>query len=525
MRYAVNAEEMKRIDQYTVEKTKIPAVLLMERAAIEVTIAMKQVIQKQDRILAVCGMGNNGGDGIAAGRILYLQGYQVAILFVGDEKKVTEQTKLQLEIARNLDIPMEHVNHLAEYNVIIDAVFGVGLSRPVTGEYAELITGINKARCSSDILWEQNRRRVFAVDIPSGISADDGSAMNIAVRADMTITFGYHKLGLLLHPGADYAGEVIVADIGFPKVAERSVQPGAFYYEQKDLKRIPARHNYSNKGTYGKVLIIGGSKGMSGAPCLSARAAYKTGVGLVKILTSYENRNIMQTVIPEALFAAHDDICLTPEERRKRISESLNWATVIVIGPGLGNSESARELLFQVIREAKVPVILDADGLNILAKEMDDRGLTGKDRLAYLDLFLKEGTIVTPHMLELSRLLGVDLNEISRHLIDTAAVCSSHSKLVYAIKDARTVVTIQEKLYLNTSGNHGMATGGSGDVLTGVIAALIAQGMSPDEAACLGVYLHGTAGDAAAKEKGAYSMMAGDIVNAIEIILKNVVNL
>ena len=510
MKYAMNSESMKGIDAYTVETVKIPALVLMERAALETVKVMKKSIQREDRILVVCGPGNNGGDGVAVGRILFLQGYHVALLFVCEEKAFSSQMRVQAEIAKNLGIPVENNNKLVEYNIIIDAIFGVGLTRPVEGIYAAIIQDINRSSCIK-----------YAIDIPSGISSNTGNIMNIAVRADYTITYGYMKQGLLLYPGAGFAGEITVADIGFPEMALREYLPDTFYYDREDLNLLPARTAYSNKGTYGRVLVIAGNKGMSGAAYLPAKAAYRTGAGLVKVLTSSDNRNIIQTLLPEALFSAYDPDGRNRQEWLDDLNASIGWASAIVIGPGLHKSEQMEELLKLVFQLSTVPVIVDADALNILAEGLDREGIsTPKDRLNRLELMLPEGTVLTPHLKELSRVTGLPLAEVADNLIDTARQCSYNSKLIYVMKDARTLVAGAGKLYINLSGNNGMATGGSGDVLTGIIAALIAQGMKAYEASCLGVYVHGLAGDAAAEEKGTYSLMAGDIIEGIDRVLK-----
>lgn len=343
--------------------------------------------------------------------------------------------------------------------------------------------------------------------------------MNVAVKADHTITFGHQKTGLLLYPGAEYAGEITVADIGFPQEATVKANPDTFYYEKHDLGLLPSRKKYSNKGTYGKVLIIAGSKGMSGAAYLSAKAAYRTGAGLVKILTSEANRIIIQTSLPEALFSAYDEEGLNIDQRSQKLVSELQWASVIVIGPGLGQTKTAQELVETVLRKAEVPVILDADAINLISKKLNCN--QAKGRLSELSFLLKENTILTPHLMELSRLTGMTVTEIADNLIDTARQCSYNNKLIYAIKDARSVVSQAGRYYINVSGNNGMATGGSGDVLTGILGALIAQGLEPYDAACLGVYLHGLAGDEAARDKGTYSMMASDIVNSIGNVIKH----
>ncbi len=513
MKYSVDSTGMKRIDEYTINKLGIPAMELMERAASALVERMLLRISKSDRILIICGPGNNGGDGVAAARLLKQKGYSVAIALLVEEEKCSKQMKAQLLMVEEMNIPFENCNKLSEYNVIIDAIFGVGLAREVAGSYEAAIRLIN-----------EGKHLVYAVDIPSGINADNGREMNVAVRADETVTFGYCKHGLLLYPGAEYAGKVTVADIGFPEEATLQISPDTFYYETADLNRLPARCNYSHKGSYGKVLIIAGSKGAAGAAILCAKAAYRSGAGLVKVLSSEHNRIILQSQIPEALFSAYDEEGLDADEKQQKLLKDLSWATVIAIGPGLGIGNTSAELLETVIRKATVPVLLDADAINLVAKKLDDKATEGKsnglrERLNRIAELLPSGTILTPHLLELSRLIGIPVADITHNLIDTVLQCSYNNNLIYVAKDARTIVSSNESRYINCSGNHGMATGGSGDALTGIIAAFVAQGMEPFGAACLGVYVHGLAGDEAAKAKGTYSMMAGDIVDSIEKVL------
>jgi len=508
MKSVLNSTEMKAIDEYSIVTQGIPQEVLMERAANEVVTVMKQHIKREDHILVVCGPGNNGGDGVAAGRILYLQGYHVALLFIGEEQKASIGFQRQLQIAKNLGIPMEHSNKLCEYNIIIDAIFGVGLSRVVTGIYEEIIGQINALKAT-----------VFAVDIPSGICADEGRVMNFAVRANYTITFGYLKIGLLLYPGADYAGEIKVVDIGFASLSEVNIKASTICFDPEDLSLLPIRSNYGNKGTFGKVLVIAGSKGMSGAAYLSAKAAYRTGAGMVKILTTQDNRVILQSILPEALFEAYDDSSVDEVKRKESICANLKWADVVIFGPGIGRSQMAASLLQIVLDNRNTPLILDADGINLLAEELDREDSSNYYRHKLLHSKLNGQIILTPHLLELSRLMGYPISSIVNNLVDTAFQCSYNNNLIYAIKDARTIVTQADQCYINITGNNGMATAGSGDVLTGIIAALIAQGMTHYKATCLAVYLHGLAGDEAAKRKGKYSLMAGDIVDHIETVL------
>jgi NAD(P)H-hydrate epimerase len=558
MKTIVNSAQMKAVDDYTIEKVGIPAFVLMERAALSVVSQVKKHADKQDRILAVCGTGNNGADGIAAARILALEGYQVRILLVGEEDKASPLAKQQLSIARNLSLTIDNNIVIAEYTIIIDALFGIGLSRDITGVYRDVIEKINSGAYT-----------VFSVDIPSGLSADTARPMGISVKADYTITFGLNKLGMLLYPGCEYAGSVTVADIGFPQIAVDAVNSHCFIYDDTDLVKLPKRKNYSNKGTYGKVLVIAGSKGMSGACYFSAKAAYRMGAGLVKVMTASENRIILQSQLPEALMYTYEEAPFSYPVINEIIDE-LNWADVIVIGPGIGISDNSKRLLEVVLSNVKVPLILDADGINLLTRQINmleqlhmqnthiqseykltdmqksifdkiceekaslhgkdssplfefmQKGNNGKsdissefDRIALITACLPKYTVLTPHLKELSRLLNIPVPEIAEGLINTADRCVTNNNLIFAIKDARTIVAFQNERYINITGNNGMATGGSGDVLTGIIAALIAQGMDPKDAAKLGVFIHGLAGDKACEKKGEYALMASDIIDAL----------
>ena len=503
MKYIVDSDKMKNIDNYTMEVIKVPSLVLMERAAMEVVYKIKQEIQKEDRILVVCGPGNNGADGVAAGRILYLQGYHVAILLLSKRERCSEQMKLQLTIAENLGLNIDNSRSFNEYNIIIDAIFGIGLYKPVEGSIAEAIREIN-----------QGNFKVYSVDIPSGISANTGRVMNIAVKADYTITFGYMKQGLLLYPGADYAGNITVADIGFPDRALQSIRADTFCYTLEDLRLLPKRRNDGHKGTFGKVLVIAGSEGMSGAAYLSAKACLKMGAGMVKVLSAIENRNIIQAILPEALFASYD----TDES----ILAAISWADVIAIGPGLGRNRRAEKLIDLVLNsQQKARLVIDADAINIIADRLDAGDYVSiGSRIDAIAGILPTNTILTPHPMELSRLISAKIDDISMNVFDIANQCSYNNKLVYVMKDARTIVSQSGKKYMNNSGNNGMATAGSGDVLTGIIAGLLAQGMEAFEAASLGVYIHGLAGDAAKERLGTYSMMAGDIADAVSEVLQ-----
>ena len=507
MKQIVNSSEMKEVDKHTIEEIGIPSMVLMERAALSVVEELEKKVKKTDRILCVCGTGNNGGDGIGVARMLHQKGYQVTVCILGDKAKCSDETKQQYQIAKKIGVRFEDKKETKEYTIIVDAIFGIGLTRDVDGIYKDFIEQINK-----------EKHFVCAVDIPSGICGNTGMVRQTAIKADITVTFGYWKIGLLLYPGAEYAGKVIVADIGFDKV-DINTEFEKFLYDKEDIKRLlPKRKAYSNKGSYGKVLIIAGNKNMSGACFLSAKAAYRTGAGLVRIVTPEENRVIMQTSLPEAVLDTYRGETL--KEDCIRIKRYIEESDSIVIGPGMGRGLEAEQLLQLVIENSKVPTIVDADALHLLVKL---GRITPYQKEKPCEWNLPEHFILTPHRKELAMLLGnqTTVQEICDNLLSILSSCSN-SPNILVLKDARTVVLKEKQCYVNTSGNDGMATAGAGDVLTGIIASLAGQGLSPFYAATLGVYVHGLAGDKMSISKGKYSLLAKDIVEGIIGVLSDI---
>lgn len=508
MERVISGTDMKLVDRYTIEEIKIPSLVLMERAAYEIYVGIKNLINHDHNIIIVCGVGNNGADGLALARILITEDIKanIAIMVLGDEDNATDEFKLQREILFDkLKCDKISVSDCAErsdifehYDIIIDAIFGIGLKRDVKGKYAAVIDSINTARKNKGVY-------TVSIDAPSGIDTDTGAVMGTAVNADMTVTFGVNKKGLILYPGAEYAGKVIVKNIGFPQDSfDRGFQYG-FYYTKTDLRRIPERCSYSNKGTYGKILVIAGSKDMCGAAYMSAKSAFRTGAGLVKIFTVDENKETLQKMLPEAIISTYNK----DNPDMETYKSQLDFADVIIIGPGMGTGSYQCDLVREVLNTKK-PVVVDADALNNISLNDD------------LRMFYHEKCIITPHVGEMSRLTHIPVNGIKTDLQRTAEEYAAENGIVCVLKDARTVISDRNKnIYFNMSGNNGMATAGSGDVLTGIIAGLAAAGADIYEAACLGTYIHGLAGDTAAEKKGAHSMMATDIIDEIENVIKS----
>ncbi|MCM1238634.1 MAG: NAD(P)H-hydrate dehydratase [Lachnospiraceae bacterium] len=487
VRYLVTAEEMKAYDRNTTERIGVPGMVLMERAALA---ALEYLLKRWEKgsALILAGVGNNGGDGLALARLLAEKGWQTEVWCVGDKEKATEQWKSQRHILDSYPVRFSSVPERNEYTIMVDALFGAGLSREITGEYARAVEE-----------FQERRGFKLALDIPSGVDADTGKVRGTAVRADATVTFGFQKRGLGLYPGCDLAGEIVTAHIGITERSFFGREPETFTFAGEPESLLPERAGDGNKGAFGKVLLAAGSVNMAGAAVLAAKAAYRTGAGMVKVISPEENRTILQTAVPEALFG-------TPWE----LSESLEWADSVIIGPGIGKSQSAMSSLRQVLKYGRKPLVIDADGLNLLAEDgglrqlLEEQGAKGRS------------VVLTPHVGELSRLAGVPVPELKQSLLTHGKGLAERFHVIVTAKDARTFVCREQgSAYLNLCGNSGMATAGSGDVLAGITGTLLAQMEDAFTAAALAVYLHGRAGDAAAAQKGRRGCMAGDIAEAL----------
>lgn len=490
MQLWVNAAQMKAADQYTIQKLGVPSLELMEHAAQACVQVLEDEKVDLSHVCVVCGSGNNGGDGFAIARILQNNRYSVETFCVGNPEHYTEETQEQMHRLRECGgkitygMPQED-----SYSVIIDAVFGVGLSRKVEGRYRQVIEQMNRMRGTK-----------FAVDIPSGLSATTGCILGCAFKADYTVTFQLKKIGLELSQGRTMAGRVIVPDIGISTDSICEDQE-IVRTAGKDIyrKMLPDRPEDSNKGTYGRLLVIAGSKGMAGAAYLNAHAAYMTGAGLVRIYTSSDNREILQTLLPEAIVTTYE------EYNKEELLSLLTWADSVCIGSGLGMSRLSEKILKTVIEYVKVPCLIDADGLNLLAENKN-----------YLNQMAERRFVITPHMKEMSRLTGTPVEELKADRIQILKDFISRYRITCVLKDSRTLIASEEKgIRMNLTGNSAMAKAGSGDVLAGVISGWMVQGKEAEDAAELGTYIHGLSGDLAKFEKGVYSVMARDLIEYI----------
>jgi len=489
MKYLPDGGQMKAADKYTIDELGVPSLSLMERAARACVEEIKRREAVLSHVCVVCGSGNNGGDGLAIARMFLEEGVRATAVMAGNLSHLTVEAAHQKQLFEEAGGVLDDEFKEDEYSIIVDAVFGVGLSREVSGKYRTLLDKMNQAA-----------GRKMAVDIPSGVSADTGAVMGTAFQADYTVTFQAQKLGLVLYPGKEYAGEVITADIGIsekPFAEDKKTACTPDFSEYKSM--LPGRMADSNKGTYGRVLLIAGSKGMSGAAYLNALGAYRIGAGLVRIYTAEENRVILQGQIPEAIITTYD---FFDEHELLRL---LDWADVVCIGSGIGTSEKSRRILKTTLENVEVPCVIDADGLNLIAEHR-----------RYLQELPHKNVILTPHMKEFSRLTGIEIETIKERRQEVLREFTAKTGFTCILKDARTFILSGDgRVHVNLSGCAAMAKAGAGDVLAGIAAGLLAQGLCVSDAAVLGSYLHGCAGEYAAKEIGSYGVLAREIAGAL----------
>ncbi|MCR4764040.1 MAG: NAD(P)H-hydrate dehydratase [Lachnospiraceae bacterium] len=527
MEYIVSAKEMKTADRNTSEIYGLSPEVLMERAALAVADFLSQEWKDKAAaagrdtpcVLVFAGSGGNGGDGIAVARILHQRGARVLLVTVGEIGKYHEIAQKQLDTAMRYDVPMiclrqaketEAVRMLTErrFDYLVDALFGIGLTRPLTGVHSAAVALINSLRET-----ERDSLLVVSIDLPSGINTDTGEICGIAVQADVTITMNYKKRGMVLFPGAKAAGRIVTADVGITPESFQDEKPELVAFTEEPGKLLPPRPDASHKGSFGKLLIIAGNGSIGGAAILSARGALSAGVGMVRVFTEKKNRTALLQALPEALIDTWDE-ALPAERMDDTLDAAISWANACVIGPGIGTGESARRMLMRVLSENRLPLVIDADGCNLIAADPSVREAVK----AYRPM---EGwPVLTPHRGEFARLTGIRAAEGESVILSAPLKLARELSCTVLCKDARSVTARADctQQVINLSGNNGMATAGSGDVLAGIVGALAAQGMNSMEAASVGSHLHGLAGDRAAARFGKAAMTAGDIVTGLKEI-------
>ena len=491
MKRILTAFQMKEADRYTIDELHIPSIELMERAATAVFEAVRKKAKNKDAVLILCGPGNNGGDGYACARLLIDAGYErVDIVSTGREGDFTEEVEYQRkQLAQRQAVFLQDIPD-TDYEVVVDALFGIGLSRDVQEPYLGLIEKTNG----------MNAFRI-AVDIPSGVNGTTGQIHGTAFRADLTVTFAYSKTGQWLYPGASYCGQLKVVGIGIQSDPS-ALSPAICGWGKKDMRILPSRKASASKGGQGKLLVIAGSRNMAGPAAFAARAAYRCGCGYVTIYSPECNREILQKLIPEAVLVCYDEKMQSTEE----LDGLLEKSDAAVIGPGLGMEDSSEAILRHVLSSYEKPLLIDADALNLMSV-CDD---------LFAEALSREQTVITPHTGEMARLSGCGISEIRSDMIGVLMRFLAHTNIVCVLKDARTLIGARNHdICVNTTGSVSLAKAGSGDVLAGTIGALLAKGLSCYDAACAGAYLHGKAGKKAEDDSGEDYVMALELADLI----------
>ncbi len=499
---ACYAEEMRCLDRAATEIGMIPSIVLMENAALACVGELKQAFDLQKcRVVIFCGKGNNGGDGLAIARHLVNMGVRVKVYLVSGND-FSGDAKINYDIANAMDIPIEIVTDtdgfeyiIRSYDVVIDAILGTGISGTVYGTAFDIIRLIN-----------ENGRYIMSVDVPSGINSDSGEICGICVNADKTVTFAAYKVGMFMYPAADCTGEIVVADISIPQTVTDTQQLQINVTDAEFVRDIiPERNDNSQKGDYGKLLVVAGSRGMTGAAYLASQAAIKSGAGLVTLACPDTVNSVLESKTTEVMtLPLSDDDGHFSYTAASTLTARAKAFDAILIGPGIGRHEDTIEMVRTVIKNANVPVIVDADAIYAVSRDKS---------------ILQECTcdlIFTPHAMEMSRLMGLDIAYIEDNRIQVSREFCEEIGAVLLLKGHHSIVTAPSLTqYINNTGNSGMASGGSGDVLAGIVGAFAARGIDASATAAAAAYIHGLAGDIAMERCGMESMTAMDLLECL----------
>jgi len=514
MMKVANAEEMQELDRKAIEIYRIPGMILMENAgrgaAEAISSAFPEIRKKKIAIIA--GKGNNGGDGFVIARYLLNQGVSVKVYLLTDPKGLRGDAEANFNIFQRMkgeiiSVPSskDYVKvrkDLEKFDVLVDGIFGTGLDAEVRGYYREVIDHLNTLQ-----------RPIVSIDIPSGLDADTGKPLGTAIRASLTITFGLPKVGLLIPPGPDFVGEVKVIDIGIPKKLVEEEKIPTYLLEKNRIEEwlsIPRNPN-THKGDYGHLLVIAGSVGKTGAAAMACQAALRMGAGLVTLAIPKSLNSIMEVKLTEVMT---EPLPETPKQTLSlrafstlvRLCENKR---AVIIGPGLGTFKETQSLVLKLIKALDLPIVLDADGLTALATQPKILPMTNRS------------LILTPHPGEMARLIRSQVKEVLDDRIGLSRNFSQSQHVHLVLKGHPTLIsTPKGEVFINPTGNPGMASGGTGDVLTGMIGGLVCQGFDILSSVQIAVYLHGMAGDEGAREKGEKSLIATDIVEKIPTLLK-----
>jgi NAD(P)H-hydrate epimerase len=497
--------QMRNLDKSAMEVFDISQDLLMENAGQAVYfVILKEFGIKNKKFVVFCGGGNNGGDGLVVARKIHSNGGEAKVFLLGDEAKFTGAAKRNFEIVSKMPIEISKVNSIESIkadvlnsDAIVDAIFGTGLDREVGGIYKDVIQLIN-----------ESKKAVFSVDIPSGINGDSGEVMGTAVKANYTVTFGLSKIGNMLYPGYDHCGKLYVSHISFPPSL---YDADSIKVEINAPLELPERDKNAHKGDFGEVLFIAGASSYLGAPYFSALSFLKAGGGYSRLATPTSISPFLANKGSEIVFVPQKETALgsIALENKDELLELSQRVDMVVMGPGLSLNEETQELVRELTQEIKKPLLIDGDGITAIAQDLEKI----KSREA--------PTILTPHLGEMSRITKMEISEINKNKIEVLQRTAKELNAIIVLKGAHSLVGYPNgKVYINLSGNPGMATAGSGDVLTGAIAAMFGLGLALQDAVRTGVFVHGFAGDLAAKDIGEDGTTAQDILDYLPVTMK-----
>jgi hydroxyethylthiazole kinase-like uncharacterized protein yjeF len=512
----VTAAESRRLDELTIGRYGTPGHVLMERAGAGATAVLLEQFPhvRRKRVVVIAGKGNNGGDGFVIARLLRRKGVKAEVLLLGKQAEVKGDAAGALAalrrargtIARGTISEATSGRDIAKLPaamegaaLLVDAVFGTGLNAPVEGSYADVLHMMNASGIP-----------IFAVDIPSGLHADHGTALGVAVQAEATATFGYAKLGQVIYPGVGHVGALAVVDIGIALEALAEVQPRRRLLDPAEVAPlVPVRAPETHKGNCGHVLIVAGSRGHSGAALMTGHGAARAGAGLTTVAGPASLNDVLASGRPEVmtvLLRDRDGFVVFDEAQ---IRSALEGKNAVVVGPGLGTHEDAQKLVSFLLAEVALPMVVDADALTCVAR---DRSVLKSARAQAL---------LTPHPGEMARLLATDTAAVQLDRCGVACAFAQEHHCTVVLKGARSIIAAPDgSMWINPTGNPGMASGGMGDALCGILGGLLAQGLSPPEAACLGVYLHGEVADHIAAAQGEVGLLASDVIEGVPAGLK-----
>lgn len=516
----LTAAEMRELDRRAIAEVGIPSLVLMENAGRSTyQVLRREFPELSGEVAVLAGRGNNGGDGFVVARCLANAGTPVAVFLLGRRDQVGGDARVNLEILAHQGLEVVEVleeshlqaalHRLARASLIVDALLGTGLNSPVTGLLASLISQVNHLK-----------RQVLAVDLPSGLSADTGEALGVAVRAEVTVTCGWPKIGLVMASGRDYVGRLWQADLGMPPDLAREALLSLA--EARELRALlPSRPWDSHKGTFGHLLVLAGSEGKTGAAALASRGGLRAGAGLVTLGVAESLNDIMEVKVTEAMtlpLPQAEGARALGGRALQPIEDFAGRCAAVALGPGLGTHPETRELVRTLVQRLERPMVVDADGINALAGDEERQKEKGKRKK--FTLGAAGPRILTPHPGELAHLLGCSTEEVQSRRLALARETAGQYGAVLVLKGAQTLVAAPDgRLSLNPTGNPALASGGTGDVLTGLIGGFLAQGLSAWDAARLGVYLHGLSADWFAARHGPRGLVAGDLLSLFPEVL------